>query len=140
MIKQYYQDLTVNIRRLINITESQLSTLTGRKLWKSFFFFFFFFNQPNTSMYEWIVSIHTYWPLFVPYINYLGKNPRHIDTYCSRKSNKELNAIVNFEIVITLTTQFLKLFKPVQFYDAEYKLPLHVCVSRIYPKQKIQSI
>ena len=137
MMKQYYQDLIVNIGRLINITEFQLSILMGRKLWNNSFFFLY---QPNKNMYGWTVSIHIYWLLFVPYINYLGKNLRQIDIYCSRKNKKELKVIVNFEILVTLITQFLKLFKPVQFYDAEYKLSLHVCVSRIYSKQKIQAI
>lgn len=140
MMKQCYQDLIVNIGRLINITEFQLSILMGRKLWNNFFFFFFFLYQPNKNMYGWTVYIHIYWLLFVPYINYLEKILRQIDIYCSRKNNKELKVIVNFEILVTLITQFLKLFKPVQFYDAEYKLSLHVCVSRIYSKQKIQSI
>lgn len=45
--------------------------------------------------------------------------------YCSSKNSKELKAIFDFEIVMALITQFVRLFKSAQFYEYYVKLSLY---------------
>lgn len=94
MKKQYYQDF-INVGRLINVRELQLIILRVENS-KTVSSFSFLINQLTTNRYELTGSTYTYWPSFALHINYFEKLSRSLDSYWSRKSNKQLKVIFDF--------------------------------------------